>query len=225
MGSLNFDKMLVFDADDGGAGGGAGDSNAGGNSGGGSQGGSGQDNGNGAGAGQGKTYTQAELDRMFSERASRAEEATTKRILEALGVEDLDNAKTALAKVKELEDAQKSELEKLQEKIVSLEKASGQHATQTKALVTEYEVKLEAGKLGIVDPEAAFKLLDLNGLKFDKDGRPKNTEDLLKALLEERPYLAGKSRQVRGNAGSGTDQTPAGNVSMNDLIRQKAGRG
>ena len=46
-----------------------------------------------------------------------------------------------------------------------------------------------AVRLGIVDPDAAYRLLDLAQLEFDEQGRPTNVERLLEQLVRERPYL------------------------------------
>nr|ASV43910.1 capsid scaffolding protein [Hot spring virus BHS1] len=59
-----------------------------------------------------KTYTQAELDAMFAERARRAADKATSDILAALGVKDIDEAKAKLKAAKEAEDARLSELDK-----------------------------------------------------------------------------------------------------------------
>ena len=63
--------------------------------------------------------------------------------------------------------------------------------------VNRYEVRLQASRLGIVDPEAAEKLLDWAAVEYDDHGSPKNLE---KALQQSREpaTLAG------GPAASGT---------------------
>ena len=209
---MDFNRMFVYEADDGKNGGGSGDPEP-------------DNTGNATGSDQSKAYTQAELDKMFSERSSRAKEAEAKRILEALGVDDLEAAQSGLQRLSELEDAQKSELEKLQDKLSNSEKLTDSQEAQIKELTTMYEVQLAAGKLGVVDPEAAYKLLDLEVIKYDKKtGKPQNIEALLNALIEERPYLKGQPRRAVGNAGAGTDNPPGSADDMNDLIRAKAGR-
>jgi hypothetical protein len=49
----------------------------------------------------------------------------------------------------------------------------------------------KSAKLGIVDPDAAYRLLDKGAIEYGDDGKPTNTEALLVAMLKERPYLAG----------------------------------
>jgi len=138
--------------------------------------------------GAGKTYAQAELDRMFAERARQAESS----LLKKLGFEKADDALAALGKLKTIEDGQKSDLQKAQDKIAELTKSNADLSEKQKSQIAQYEVALAAGKLGIVDPDAAFRLLDKNQLTFDeKTGKPNNAEQVLKSLLTEKPWLTG----------------------------------
>ena len=86
------------------------------------------------------------------------------------------------------------------------------------------EVAMVSARLGVVDPEAAFRLLDTDDLDFDDKGQPTNVEAALKNLIRERPWLA--QRQVRGGADGGAGGTPRpGARSMNDVLREATGRG
>ena len=55
----------------------------------------------------------------------------------------------------------------------------------------EFEVNVQSRDLGIVDPEVAFKLLDLSEVEFDEDGKPQGIKPLLKDLVAKKPYLVG----------------------------------
>lgn len=159
---------------------------------------------NGAGANEGKTYTQADLDRMFADRARQAESSLLKR----LGFEKAEDAQAAIKKLKTIEDGQKSDLQKAQEEIAELRRANTEQKELSKRLLAQYEVGVAASKLGIVDPDAAFRLLDQSKLEFDDSGKLKNAEMLLKALITEKPYLAGGGTSAtnasRNTSGSGT---------------------
>lgn len=56
------------------------------------------------------------------------------------------------------------------------------------------EVRLEAERcarrLGVVDEDAAFRLLDRDRIECDEAGRPVNVDRLMKELVEQRPWLA-----------------------------------
>lgn len=72
-------------------------------------------------AGDAKSYTQAEIDNIVKERLARAEDAHNKKALEKLGVTNLDDAAAIVKKAKEQEEADKSEAQKLIDKIAKLE--------------------------------------------------------------------------------------------------------
>lgn len=77
-----------------------------------------------------KTFTQADVDRIISERIKRAEETATKKALEKLGVENLDSAAEVLKKAKEREEADMSELDKLRKQIEDLSHKNKTHVEQ-----------------------------------------------------------------------------------------------
>lgn len=103
------------------------------------------------------------------------------------------------AAVKKQEEAKLSETERLQQRLAELEKEQAEWQRERQERTLKYEVMLAAGKLGIVDAEAAYKLLDLSAIEFDEDGNPTNIEKALRGLIAKRPYLAG------GNASSPTN--------------------
>jgi hypothetical protein len=97
--------------------------------------------------------------------------------------------KAVTARLKALEDANLSEQEKLTRHAKRLEAELGQAREDMRDRINRYEVQLAAGKLGIVDPEAAVKLLDWSVLEYAEDGSPKNVTAALTALVEARPWL------------------------------------
>lgn len=66
-----------------------------------------------------KTYTQKDIDSMMGGIKADAQ----KKLLKELGIEDVGSAKEGLKKLKEMQDAQLSEAEKLKSQIAELEKA------------------------------------------------------------------------------------------------------
>lgn len=84
------------------------------------------ENGAGGSGDNGATFTQADIDRIAGERAKRAEEATLKKLLAELEVEDTSSLKAMLKAQKEREEAEKTELEKAQAKIDAAEKKAAE---------------------------------------------------------------------------------------------------
>lgn len=145
----------------------------------------GQGSANGSGAE--KLFTQDDVNKMIKGRSDRE----VQKLLSDIGFQSVDELKNLVKLNKEREEAEKSELQKAQERAKELEKQLAASAELQKNMATLADITAKAAKLGIVDPDAAFKLLDKGAIEYDDDGKPKNTEALLVAMLKERPYLAG----------------------------------
>lgn len=135
-----------------------------------------------------KAYSQSELNRMFAERAKQAESALLKR----LGFESPDDAEKLLAQVREKQEAEKSELQKAMEMADAKDKQLQALMERQKELVVQSGVTTIANRLGIIDPDAAYRLLDKSAIEYDENGQAKNIEPLLVSMLKDRPYLTGK---------------------------------
>ncbi len=98
----------------------------------------------------------------------------------------------AQAELKKLQDAQLSDAERQSKRLAELEAQSQRFDADKRDLQARLTVEREARKLGVIDEDAAYRLLDSSKLKFDDDGRPTNAGDLLKELVRERPYLSGQ---------------------------------
>lgn len=190
-------KMIWMDADKGGGG------SAGGDTGNAAPYGGAKD-ATSSGGEDAKSYTQADLDRLFAERARQASGSEQKRILSELGLQSLDEVKSLVKKQREADQAQLSELDKMRKQLADLEAEKKTMADERRALVLRTEIERAAQKLGVVDTEAAYKLLDLSTLELDAAGAPQDVEKALKALLIKKPYLV-----------AGTGQTSATNPDGN----------
>ena len=141
------------------------------------------------------------------------------RKLRAEAAENRRRLRELEGKIKTKEESELSESQKVAKRLAELEKANLASSQTLKEKVTKYEVMLAAQKVGIVDPDAAYRLLDLSSLEFDDSGTPVNVEKALKALITSKPYLAG------GGQTSATN--PAGkNVTTDPMLvamRKSAG--
>jgi len=92
------------------------------------------------------------------------------------------------AKVKAHEDSQKSELERLTDEKARLESEVTARDRQLAEMVVKTAVTSEATRMGIIDPDAAYALIDMNLL--DVDGASvKGVKKALERLIKDRPYL------------------------------------
>ena len=156
---------------------------------------------NGGGAG-GQVFSQDDVNRIIKARAERE----LKAVLADVGLADLGELKTLVQQRRAAEDANKSELAKAQERAAQLEKQLADAAEKQKALSTLSDITAKAARLGIVDPDAAYKLLNREALEYGDDGAPTNTEALLQALLKDKPYLASGGSSAMNPAKSSDNQ-------------------
>lgn len=114
------------------------------------------------------------------------------------------------AQAKAAEEAKLSESERMRKRLEELESQAQSFAEEK----LRYEVMLAAGRLGIVDPEAAFRLLDREELGEDGD-----IESVLREMLAKRPYLGGRPPSSPTNPAKGK----TARLSREDVARMSAG--
>jgi len=97
-------------------------------------------------------------------------------------VEDRD------AKLKEHDDAEKSEVERLTAEKATLEQEIVKRDEAMTDQVIRTEVERAAAKAGVINPEAAYRLIDHDELEYE-DGKVAGVDKALKTLLKSEPYL------------------------------------
>ena len=121
-----------------------------------------------------------------------------------------------------------SEIERIKAEKEEAEKKALETTTRANQTLIKAEVISQATKLNIVDPSAAFALMDTENISIDNNGNVKGVSVSLKALIKDKPYLVKsnvdsvKSSGDDQNAGSGKKKK---GIDMNALIRRAAGRG
>ena len=126
----------------------------------------------------------------------------------------------------ERKKAAMTETERLKaEKEAAEKKAQDAMRTANERLLRA-EVKATAVALDIVDPDAAYALMDRDAVSVAEDGTTQGVEDALKALIKEKPWLK-KTDAKGGSVGAGTNPggAPNSKTDMNAFIRRAAGRG
>ena len=126
-------------------------------------------------------------------------------------------AKTATAAIKERDtlkaaqqaalDAQLSKEDQLSKRAVQLEAELTFERADRQDRINRYEVQIAATRLGIVDADAAVKLLDWTALEYGDDGAPQDIDRALKTLIKARPYLAGVPATPQMAATNGATRT------------------
>lgn len=149
-----------------------------------------------------RTFSQADVDRIVKERVARVKAAPPA---------DYDDLKAAAARLAEIEEANKSELER------AIARAEAAEKDREKILADAKETRLTAAILAeaakadrkVIDPEAAVQLLDKSTLELDDNGVPTNIADAMDSLLKTRPFLVAQTGGARGDADQGA-RTVAG---------------
>ena len=111
-----------------------------------------------AGGAEKQTFSQDDVNRIVKARAEREIQA----ILKAKGLAGMDELNALVQAKNAAKEAEMSELQKAQERAAQLEKQLADAAEKQKALVTQNDIAAKAAKLGIIDPDAAYRLLNLS---------------------------------------------------------------
>jgi len=157
----------------------------------------GNDDGDGAG-GDGGSGTIQLTSQQLAERLSRQKRAAVSEFLRGLGFEKADDLKAAIERLKATEDANKTEVQRLQERLAEYEKREQQWAQEKRDTTLQFAVQAAATKLGIVDAEVALALIR-GKVEFDDKGQPQGVEAALTELLKEKPYLKAQPAPTGGS--------------------------
>ncbi len=146
-----------------------------------------------------KTFSQSELDSIVKDRLQR----------ERGKYADYDDLKKAAAKLREMEDANKSEAEKLTGRLADIEKALGLKDAAIKDLESRLAgekraniAQAVAARLGAHDPSDANVLAAVASIDPAGENAESQIEAALKALQEKKPYLF-RQQQGTPNGGMG----------------------
>lgn len=143
-----------------------------------------------------KKYTDTEMNAISLKNSEKA----TKQLLKELGIDDVEKAKSILAKAKEEEEAAKSVDEKTQETIKRAEKAELE-AINSRIENAMLRKGIEDGKV-----ERAVRLVDKKNILDEKgqlDQGKLNTE--IEELLKEFPELIKKAQEEKVGFKIGSD--------------------
>lgn len=155
----------------------------------------------------GRTFTQDELDAIVRDRVRRERKGWEQKIKE-------EKEKAAMSEAERLK-AEKEEAEK--NATAAIERANQR--------LIRSEVIAQAAKLNIVDPDAAYALMNKEDVKVEDDDTVTGVKKSLEALIKAKPYLVGSTDTKKTGDDQRDDKGSKGGFSMNDLIRKAAGRG
>jgi hypothetical protein len=141
----------------------------------------------------GKTFTQAELDRIVQDRLARAK---------ATPPPDYEELKAKAAKLEELEEASKSELEKAQAKADKALKDSEAAIERANKRLVEAAILAEATAQKAIKPEHLHRLVDTGEVTVGDDGQVTGAKEAVEGFLKANPEYVGTGRPI-GSADQG----------------------
>lgn len=146
-----------------------------------------------------KTFTQADLDRVVADRLARE-----RKKYEGVNVEEYRQFK---ADLEARAEAEKSELQKAQDKIAKaeLEKQQTLELANKRLILAEFKVLARDANIKYVDD--AYRLADLSTVEVKEDGTIEGLKVLLESLVKDKPFLV---QEVVGGTGK-VDNTTKGN--------------
>lgn len=178
--------------------------------------GAGGDGSGGAAAGEwtgepqgGREFTpitsQEKFDRIIAERLAKERAKFVDPSRFNITKDQFEDLKAKAQRLSEIEEANKSELEKERDRAAKAEERANKIEAEAKEIRLSSALLAEAARPGrmIVDAEAAISLLDRSSLKLDANGNPTNVAEAMDSLLKAKPYLVATNGGTRGNADQG----------------------
>lgn len=157
----------------------------------------------------GKTFSQEDVNNLIAKNNKSA----TEKLLKDLGIEDFKGAKDGLKKLKEWQDSQKTDVEKLTSDLEAMTNGS----SEKDKLIAEYKAKEVAYGKGVIDPKNQAKVIKLASVSDIED-----MGEAIDAIIAEYPMFVGKDDPGKFGAGS-KGSGAAGSTEMRDSIRKSMG--
>ena len=140
-----------------------------------------------------QTFTQEQVNRMMAQ--TRREERGK--------FSDYGELKTRATRADELEQEKLTETERMEARAVEAEKKAADAQQQIASAMIASEVKIRASAMGVIDPDAAYLLLDRSNVHYDAEAGVSGVDDALAGLLEAKPYLRSANRTPNLNPETG----------------------
>lgn len=169
----------------------------------------------GGGQQPGKMFTQAELDAIIAERLSRQKAQYA----------DYADLKAKAQKWGEVEEAQKTEAQKLAERAAKAERERDEAQQRSKARLIRAAFVAEAAKAGAAHPEDVFALADTANVKLDDDDNVTGVAEAVQAVIAAGrvPTLqAQRAPSLDAGAGGGKRASEQERIALTDAELEQA---
>lgn len=132
-----------------------------------------------------RTFSQADVDRIVQERLSRAKAAPPA---------DYEDLRKKASEWDQLQEANKSEVERLNDRATAAEQRAEQLAARATQAVIRAAVVAEAARANAIDADAVLALLPADQVTVNDDGTVTGAAEAVAGVLQARPYLVGSQR-------------------------------
>ncbi|WP_121605523.1 hypothetical protein [Virgibacillus sp. Bac332] len=128
-----------------------------------------------------KTFSQEDVNNLVARETKKQQE----KLLKQLGVNEFKDAKEGMKQFKEWQESQKTEQEKLNEKLTTFES----QINEKDATISDLQAENEAIKAGITDEKNLEAVITLAKTKVNDDV---DIKEAIKQVVEDYPHFAGK---------------------------------
>lgn len=159
-------------------------------------------------------FTQEDMDRVAGDSRKAGREVAEKELLKEIGVESREALQASLKAAKDLEDSQKTELQKAQEEAEKLrvEAETVRSEARTSRISTALELKLRDSGINPERAAAALRLVDLSQLDV-KGTEVSGLDEAVTKLKAESPEWFGPKVSPPDASGSGSGPVDFRNAS------------
>jgi hypothetical protein len=155
-----------------------------------------------------RTFTQEDVNRIMADQ---------KRKLLA-DQPDLADLRAKAARLDEIEEANKSELQRLQDALADAQTKASTAMERAQRALVRAAVVAEAQRAGAVDPDAVLAMLPKDAVTIGDDDQVTGADEAVKALLDAKPYLVGKpTRPTPGSADGGQQSNKPAQWTREDI--------
>lgn len=127
----------------------------------------------------GRTFTQADVDKIAGRRASEGEKAAARKMLEELGVKDVGEAKKVIEAARKAAEKDKTELER--ERTKASEATTAAETARREAAVAQAQLKIDRHLLAAgAEPQRLERLSKMVFVELDDDA----DDDAIKEAIE-----------------------------------------
>jgi len=137
---------------------------------------------------------------------------------------DVKKERDALKKqAQEREDAEKSELEKLQGALSTAQAEREELAGRLQDTLLRTAIEREAAKANFHDPAVAFALVDLTEVEIDENGDVTGADKAVKALAKAQSYLVKTADKPETDADRGKTTKAITDLARRNELRRRSG--